>query len=205
MWVVKLGGSLADGECLRRWLDALAVCPVIIVPGGGPFADAVRNAQALWHFDEQTAHDMAILAMRQYGRMMLGLHPGMRATPILDDLSAPPPCIWLPEPEILNAAGVPASWDITSDSLAAWLAVKLGAPRLLLVKSVQPDSQLSRTDCRDLIEQGLVDPAFREYGCTGGLQSWWCGLEDYAYFPEALNLPDDHFVRITANPRSCLP
>ena len=72
MWVVKLGGSLCEQapetSPLRDWLDLL-VCEgagrVVIVPGGGKFADAVRGAQAQWCFDDLTAHNMALLAMSQ--------------------------------------------------------------------------------------------------------------------------------------------
>ncbi|QSA96740.1 amino acid kinase [Methylococcus sp. EFPC2] len=196
MWVLKLGGSLADGDALPHWLDALAGCPVVVVPGGGPFADAVRTAQARWHFDEQTAHEMAILGMQQYGRMLLGLNAGLRAARSPCELAGRLPAVWLPEPETLSAARVPASWDITSDSLAAWLAVATGASHLLLVKSVSSQGGARAVECDDLIAQGVVDPAFREYGRDASLQSWWCGPGDYVHLPDAWHRPADSFVRI---------
>jgi dihydroneopterin aldolase len=50
--VVKLGGSNAAAPELALWLNAIAdaVCPVVIVPGGGPFADHIREAQRRWSF-----------------------------------------------------------------------------------------------------------------------------------------------------------
>jgi Amino acid kinase family len=58
--VVKLGGSFAFSEHLRKWVEALAACVgrVVIVPGGGPFADAVRLAQTRMGFDDRAAHQM---------------------------------------------------------------------------------------------------------------------------------------------------
>ncbi|MCG8046554.1 MAG: hypothetical protein N0C89_17320 [Candidatus Thiodiazotropha endolucinida] len=74
MWVVKLGGSLFNSADLRDWLAVLAKAgSLVIVPGGGPFADQVRLAQRLWQIDDSSAHLMALLAMEQFGRMLCGL------------------------------------------------------------------------------------------------------------------------------------
>src|SRR3546814_1733087 len=80
LWVVKLGGSLAGGPELTGWLDALAAGggSIVLVPGGGPFADAVRTMQRRWSFGDATAHHLALLAMEQYGLMLAGLQPVLR-------------------------------------------------------------------------------------------------------------------------------
>ena len=74
--VVKLGGSFAFSKHLRDWIEALAACAgrVVIVPGGGPFADAVRSAQPRMGFDDAAAHHMALLAMEQCGRALASLN-----------------------------------------------------------------------------------------------------------------------------------
>jgi dihydroneopterin aldolase len=52
MWVVKLGGSLDAAGRLGDWARALAATPpslrqpLLVVPGGGPFAHAVRAANS---------------------------------------------------------------------------------------------------------------------------------------------------------------
>ncbi|MFA7096705.1 MAG: aspartate kinase, partial [Gammaproteobacteria bacterium] len=41
MWIVKLGGSLAQNPALKDWLEVLArdgAGRVVVVPGGGPSA-----------------------------------------------------------------------------------------------------------------------------------------------------------------------
>ena len=75
--IVKLGGSHALGPHLRGWLDAIAARAgsIVIVPGGGPFADAVRAAQGPMGFDDCAAHHMALMAMAQFGRALESLHP----------------------------------------------------------------------------------------------------------------------------------
>ena len=67
--IVKLGGSHATGPHIKDWLAAIAAeaGSIAIVPGGGPFADAVRAAQASMGYDDRAAHAMALMAMAQFG------------------------------------------------------------------------------------------------------------------------------------------
>jgi aspartokinase-like uncharacterized kinase len=161
--IVKLGGSLARGPYLKDWLAALAEHGrgrVALVPGGGPFADAVRESQQCWDFSDVYAHRMALLAMRQFGLMLCGLEAALIDAPsvaaVRRTLAEGGLPVWLPDAEELDSAGVPPSWDITSDSLAAWLAGALDAPELLLVKSCRgaADAPLEQ-----LVGDGIVDPA----------------------------------------------
>src|ERR1700726_2363123 len=100
--VVKLGGSFAFSGHLRNWIEALAACAgrVVIVPGGGPFADAVRLAQIRMGFDDRTAHHMAVLAMEQYGRALASfssvLSPADSADAIRHNLVADRIPVWMP-------------------------------------------------------------------------------------------------------------
>ena len=73
--VIKLGGSLALAPALRTWLGTIAAAraPVVVVAGGGPFADAVRAAQPVIGFGDRAAHRMAILAMAQFAEAMASL------------------------------------------------------------------------------------------------------------------------------------
>lgn len=165
MWVVKLGGSLSDSDDLISWLDVLALLGgghVVIVPGGGPFADQVRRSQRRWSFDEVTAHHMALLAMEQYGQMLVGMRPELKRasslTEIRQALAQGRVPVWLPSQLVGCARDIPASWNLTSDSLAAWLANALSAEYLLLIKSVQLAESV--VSAATLAECGLVDPLF---------------------------------------------
>jgi 5-(aminomethyl)-3-furanmethanol phosphate kinase len=165
--VVKLGGSHAFSDHLTPWLDAIAQCAgqVVVVPGGGPFADAVRDAQPLMRFDDRAAHRMALLAMEQYGCALAALNaalvPADSLETIANTLDARRVPVWMPTRMAIEAPDIAASWDITSDSLAAWLCGKLGAARLVLVKHGargQGGSSVS-----DLTARGVVDPAFGNF------------------------------------------
>src|SRR5215472_5677215 len=106
--VVKLGGSYAASAERDKWLDAIDGCGgrVVLVPGGGPFADAVRAAQREMRFDDRAAHHMALLAMEQYGRALVGLRPRWKLTPSVEEIHA-----------VLAGGGVPV-WTPASMALA---------------------------------------------------------------------------------------
>jgi aspartokinase-like uncharacterized kinase len=188
--VVKLGGSLAEADHLTSWLDQLAEIPgcLVIVPGGGPFADQVRTAQTRWGFDETTAHHLAILAMEQFGRMLCGLQPALRAAADRAAMDAAWAAgqvpLWLPAAMTLGRLEIPESWSVTSDSLAAWLAGTLGAGALVLVKSAEPPP--GPLTAADLARRGLVDPAFPEFLTKAGCPAWYLGPGDAGRFAEAL-------------------
>jgi aspartokinase-like uncharacterized kinase len=126
MWVIKLGGSLAMAAELRPWLAVIADTPGpprVVVPGGGPFADAVRAAQERWRFDDRVAHRMALLAMHQYGLMLTGLKPTLRPAETVETIrtecTARHVPVWLPYTMVAKRDDIEASWEVTSDSTEA--------------------------------------------------------------------------------------
>ncbi len=129
---VAFGAAIADLGSLRH--DAR----IVLVPGGGPFADAVRDADRTLGLGSDTAHWMAILAMDQYAHLLRARipraivieNPGrIRATCRAGRLPVLAPYRWL-----RRADPVPHSWDATSDSIAAWIAITLGAAHLVVLK-----------------------------------------------------------------------
>ena len=164
--VVKLGGSLTGSRHLVDWVGALASCGgrSVVVPGGGPFADAVRQAQAKIGFSDAAAHHLALLAMEQFGWALASLNPNFRvadsAIAIGSALRAGNVPIWSPVKMVLDCREIPPSWDVTSDSLAAWLAGQIGARQIVLVKHGALGSPLSAAD---LAARGIVDQAFPRF------------------------------------------
>jgi len=177
--VVKLGGSFALSADLGDWIAAIAGCAgrAVIVPGGGPFADAVRAAQAQIGFDDVAAHRMGLLAMEQYGCAIKSLHEALSLADSLDSirrsLADDQVPVWLPTQVALGATDIPQSWDVTSDSLAAWLAGKIGAERLLLVKQVELAHGTARV--ADLAERDIVDKAFANFLAASGVPAFILG------------------------------
>jgi aspartokinase-like uncharacterized kinase len=168
MWIVKLGGSLSHDPRLPRWLQMLAEVGggrVLVVPGGAAFADAVRSAQSQWHFDDLTAHNMAVLAMAQTAHLLHALEPRLvfvsDESEILRALHAGQTALWMPPLMLLrDAPDMLTSWDVTSDSLALWLARRQNAERLVVVKACTVPADLTLAD---LTERGTVDARFHQW------------------------------------------
>ncbi len=175
--MVKLGGSHAFAPHLRAWLRAIeaAAGRVVLVPGGGPFADAVRAAQPAMGFDDAAAHDMALLAMAQYGRALTSLASGLVLAGSLDAMRAAIAAsrvpVWSPT-AMLRGTDIPESWSVTSDSLALHLAHLLDAGRVVLVKHRAAEAD---ADVAALAREGLVDdgiPPLPRRLSPGWCRSW---------------------------------
>jgi aspartokinase-like uncharacterized kinase len=175
MWVVKLGGSLADSEELPLWLDVIATAgagKVVLAPGGGPWADEVREAQNCEGFDDRVAHRKALRAMEQYGQVLAATRPGFvvasssaEIREVLKDGQVP---VWMPYEMVVADPSIPESWDVTSDSLAAWLADKLNCSTLLLVKSFAINEP--QPDIEELVRRGWVDRCFTQFTSSARFQ-----------------------------------
>jgi 5-(aminomethyl)-3-furanmethanol phosphate kinase len=135
--VVKVGGGLG-GDALPELCKTLGALgrrhPLLVVPGGAGFADAVRDADRRFGLSAATAHRMAILAMEQFGWLLSELIPGAVRSADLARTVAGRTTVLLPA--ALPPDALPASWTVTSDSIAAWVADRAGAGRLVLVKDV---------------------------------------------------------------------
>lgn len=151
--VLKVGGSLKDqAESICSQLLATGL-PVLIVPGGGIFADLVRETGA----KGSAAHWMAVAAMEQFGWYLSSF--GVSTTSVL--LTPPSPVILLPYRPLRSYDPLPHRWEITSDTIAAWCADALHLP-LVLLKSVDGirsgGALLSHVSSP--VPTGDVDPCF---------------------------------------------
>lgn len=140
---MKVGGSLYRPDTLaelRSEVNYLAeTASIIIVPGGGPFANMVRRSYADFKFDDSTAHWMAIAAMDQYGMLLegMGLGKGMRSLEaLMEETFAKWPKIFLPYGHLVKQDPLPHSWNVTSDSIAAYLAGIVKPDLFVLLKPV---------------------------------------------------------------------
>lgn len=161
--VVKLGGSLAETGRLRTMLAIVrrARRPLVIVPGGGPFADAVRDMQRELGFSDVIAHDMALRAMHQMADAMCAIEPRLVAADTLVGMArawrkrrVP---VWLPAKLCAGDRRIPRDWTITSDGLAARLAERLDNAELVVVKSCRIRRNATPAA---LSRQGIVDSVF---------------------------------------------
>jgi aspartokinase-like uncharacterized kinase len=204
--VVKLGGSLASSEGLPKWLDVIATAgggKVVLVPGGGPWAEEVRVAQKREGFDDRAAHRKALRAMEQYGQVLAGMRanlvPAASIAEIHEALRNGRIPVWMPYDMIVADPSIPESWDVTSDSLAAWLAGQLNASVLLLVKSVKIGGP--QPDIDEMMHRGWVDPAFADFSSEKRFRFIALGEGDHGTAERLFTAPDA--VQAVSRGRAC--
>lgn len=170
--VVKIGGSLLANGRLARATGILthARRPLIVVPGGGGFADEVRHAQARHGTSDRAAHLMALLAMHQTGLLIEDMHTRFVAVETLAAiqraLAANLIPVWLPMRMSEADTTLASDWSVTSDALAARLAERLRIGTVFLVKSRRvPEGPCAA----ELAADGIVDPAFGSIVARAGL------------------------------------
>ena len=191
VWVVKLGGSLANSPELPRWLDVIATAgagKVVLVPGGGPWADEVRAAQKREGFDDRVAHRKALRAMEQYGKVLAGMRtnlvPAAGIAEIQGALRKDKIPVWMPYQMVVADPSIPESWDVTSDSLAAWLTGQLRAQGLVLVKSGEFGG--GRIDAMEMAGRGWVDACFPQFVATAGCAVHVMSSDGFEWFGKIL-------------------
>ena len=143
--ILKVGGSLlAYPEELDEVARVLGetqttTSPLLIVPGGGPFADSVREVDRAISLSDDAAHWMAILAMDHYALLLADRIRGAAITESLAESIAVATSggvpILAPYRWLRSSDPLPHSWDVTSDSIALWIAIQCRAHTLALVKS----------------------------------------------------------------------
>jgi aspartokinase-like uncharacterized kinase len=172
--VIKVGGSLFDWPALPRRLGALlderrlAHQHIVLLPGGGRAADFVRQIDHTFALGDLPAHRLAIRSLDLTAHVLATIVPGLD---VIDDpgglggvwqqrrIPVLAPYRFLEEIDPDAHEPLPCSWDLTSDSIAARIAVHLAATELLLLKSAPLPLGTSR---REAAELGLVDSLFPE-------------------------------------------
>ena len=151
--VVKVGGGLTQVEgaletVTEGLLEAGRRHRILVVPGGGPFADAVRAFGASHGLSADAAHWMSILAMDQYAHALVERIDGASLVEepgaVSGAVGAAGVAVLAPSRWMRAADVLPHTWEATSDSVAAFVAGALDATRLVLVKPAhgRPDTMV---------------------------------------------------------------
>jgi len=196
MWVIKLGGSLLGSPELTRWLEVLVKFSdgkIVIVPGGGLFADSVREAQQISNTSDAVAHQLALLAMDQFGILLAGMNPELATASSELEIAERGwqhrGIVWLPSKMVLADDSIPKNWQVTSDSLSGWLANKLGAEKLILVKSKSLITYQKELPSRlqHLVDDELIDSQLVNYIAGKDYSTWVLNKADYSLFEQGFS------------------
>jgi aspartokinase-like uncharacterized kinase len=171
--VIKVGGSLFDWpelpERLTEFLNTRRGISdderAVLLAGGGRAADLVRLLDRVHGLGDERAHRLALHALDLTAFLLAALVPGNFA--VVDRTEALAEAWndgWIPvlAPRLilseLDRSGhdpLPACWEVTSDAIAARIAVYLQADCLVLLKSAPLPFG---TTCQGAVRLGLVDP-----------------------------------------------
>ena len=184
--VVKVGGSLLDWPGLATTLAAFLATvrdrKVVLIVGGGRFADALRDLDRVQRIGEVRSHSLSLRVLGLTAHVLADLVPGLVVVPTIADLAA---CWASPSTPILDPRRfleaddrspdpLPHAWTTTTDAIAARVATHLGALELILLKSVKPPGGAGLDE---LARLGLVDPEFPR-AARGIARVTWVNLRD---------------------------
>jgi aspartokinase-like uncharacterized kinase len=167
--VIKIGGSLSYHEAgladVCREISRLCERhSLLIVPGGAEFANQVRNAYKRYNLGETETHYMALLAMDQYGYVLSKLIDDSLAIADLHSAcrraESGRAAVFLPSAMVIREDPLPHSWRVTSDTIAAWVALKSSCRRVILLKDV--DGVLSVENNKRLLPGLLTEMTVKQ-------------------------------------------
>jgi 5-(aminomethyl)-3-furanmethanol phosphate kinase len=195
--VIQIGGNLADWVAMADWLTLAgrlaAKAPTVIVPTGGPFAETVREAEDMWRLSPAIVRRMVLLGMDSHALLLHGIRSDISTAPdfgaIWANATAGRASVWMPGGLERERPDLVDDWDMSSDSLAAWLAVELRAERLILVKSGA--CPCHAVDTLGMVRDGLLGPDFPGWRRRFRGKVWCVGRDQVEELAAALDRDEE--------------
>ena len=157
MMVVKVGGSLFDhpdlGPVLANWLTIQPETKILLVAGGGRFADVVRDMDRIHSLGEETAHWAALASLGAPAAILKAMLAKYEIPKRLEMID----CLAFARSDDDNPLSLPHIWQVTTDSIAARIAMTYGCQRLVLLKSLDVPND---TTWEVAAKNGWVDDYF---------------------------------------------
>jgi aspartokinase-like uncharacterized kinase len=180
--VYKIGGSLFDlpelPDVLRVVLAQRPQNAAVLIAGGGPVGDVIREWDRVHRLGDDAAHELALEGMDLTASFLARFFPEARlirseqqlrmavADRVLTILCAG---CFIKAAEAQGHPPLEHSWRVTSDSIAAWTAEVVAAAELVLIKSVPVPCGLSLAEAT---AAGLVDKQFPVVAARLPLIGW---------------------------------
>ena len=145
--IFKIGGRILENSKniasiisqLTKLYEENILQKIILIPGGGSYANLIRKIDEELKLGEDLAHWMAIYSMNYNGLELHRKFPGLECTENLKEIQDTNKifCIFLPYNYLRNNDTLPHSWDITSDSITLYIADQLQFNKCFLIKDIE--------------------------------------------------------------------
>ena len=157
MWVLKIGGSWITNPnliTLIKRLEKKKKGKIVIVAGGGCFADSVRYAFKKTKMSEKLANTLALKSTEIFCSYLKDINKKLYLTTdkhFKENLLN----VWLPSVILSKEKSFKKNWNSTSDSVAAWLSNNVKADGLVFIKSLKKFKKVNKL--ADLQKKNIID------------------------------------------------
>jgi len=144
--IVKIGGKILENKenlestiaQFKHICENNIVQKIIIIPGGGTYANFVRKIDEKISIGDELSHWMAIFAMNCNGIELSQKYNDIKFFDNLGELkkSNERIAVFLPYDFINQRDELPHIWDVTSDSITVYIAHHLGLKDCFLIKDI---------------------------------------------------------------------
>ena len=159
MWIVKTGGSWVENSKLPTLVNLLQKFidqKIVLVVGGGVFADLVRSIYNKNKMSEHTGHILAMKATEIFAYYLRSLNKNIILTSKTTGFLNKNLNLWLPTMRLSYEPKFEKSWESTSDSIATWLYSHTKSNGLIFIKSLDFLKRNNTTLC-ELQKNKILD------------------------------------------------
>lgn len=145
--IFKIGGKILENSKniestisqIAKLYEEKILQKIILIPGGGSYANFIREIDEELKLGDDLAHWMAIYSMNHNGIELNRRYPELELIEDLKDFQGSKEifCIFLPYHYLRNKDAFPHSWDVTSDSIALYIADQLQFNQCFLIKDIE--------------------------------------------------------------------
>ena len=165
MWIVKNGGSWLKNPklpLLINFLQKFAKEKIVLVAGGGGFAETVRSVYTSNKMTEETGHILAMKATEIFAYYLKSINPKISITNKNTNFIKKNLNLWIPTEKLSFEKKFKKNWESTSDSIATWLYSNTKSKGVVFVKSLSFKND-EKLKLKDLQKKKILDFNVKNY------------------------------------------
>ena len=165
MWIVKIGGSWLQNPklpSLVSFLQKFANQEIVLVVGGGVFAETVRDVYKANKMSEATGHVLAMKATEIFAYYLKSINPDILITHKITNFIKKNLNLWLPTEKLSFEKKFEKNWESTSDSIATWLYSNTKSKGVVFIKSLSFAND-EKLKLKDLQKKSIMDLNVKKY------------------------------------------